>query len=81
MSTSAAHRCSQMVGVMDFQGMSRINGKNKEHSTRIANPGCYAIGAIALLQPLLKTKKLISEEHGIAITGLSGYSGGRESIN
>ena len=76
--TSTAHRVSDgwCYGFPEYESCQR---EKIRKSTRIANPGCYAIGAIALLHPLL-TKKLISEEHGIAITGLSGYSGGGRAL-
>jgi N-acetyl-gamma-glutamyl-phosphate reductase len=44
-------------------------------STRVANPGCYATGAIALLHPLVKAG-LLPADTPLSITGLSGYSGG-----
>ena len=76
--TSTAHRVSDgwCYGFPEYEPHQREKIRN---STRIANPGCYAIGAIALLHPLL-SNKLISEEHGIAITGLSGYSGGGRAL-
>jgi N-acetyl-gamma-glutamyl-phosphate reductase len=42
---------------------------------RVANPGCYATGAIALLRPLIDTG-LIPADHPISINAVSGYSGG-----
>ena len=76
--TSTAHRVSDgwCYGFPEYNQNQRRKIKN---STRIANPGCYAVGAIALLHPLLKNK-LMTEEHGITITGLSGYSGGGKTL-
>jgi N-acetyl-gamma-glutamyl-phosphate reductase len=45
----------------------------------VANPGCYATGAILLLRPLLEAG-LITPLHDIAINAVSGYSGGGKSM-
>jgi N-acetyl-gamma-glutamyl-phosphate reductase len=42
---------------------------------RVANPGCYPTGAIALIRPLVDAG-LIPPDHPIAINAVSGYSGG-----
>ncbi|WP_018260987.1 N-acetyl-gamma-glutamyl-phosphate reductase [Methylobacterium sp. WSM2598] len=44
-------------------------------SRRVANPGCYPTGAIALLRPLVDAG-LIPADHPISINAVSGYSGG-----
>ncbi|MCT2387418.1 N-acetyl-gamma-glutamyl-phosphate reductase [Erwinia pyrifoliae] len=41
----------------------------------VANPGCYATGAIALLAPLTRTG-LLKADSQLAINAISGYSGG-----
>jgi N-acetyl-gamma-glutamyl-phosphate reductase len=48
-------------------------------SDKVANPGCYPIGAIGLLRPLIKTG-LIPPDHPITINAVSGYSGGGRSL-
>ncbi len=48
-------------------------------STRLANPGCYAITAIALLHPLVSAG-LVPGDWPITINGVSGYSGGGKSM-
>lgn len=48
-------------------------------SRHVANPGCYATGAIALLRPLVAAG-LIPSDHPIAINAVSGYSGGGRSM-
>lgn len=45
----------------------------------VANPGCYATGAIALLRPLIDAG-LIPADWPIAINAISGYSGGGKSM-
>ncbi|WP_363349027.1 N-acetyl-gamma-glutamyl-phosphate reductase [Methylocystis echinoides] len=42
---------------------------------RVANVGCYATGAIALLRPLVDAG-LIAPDQALAINAVSGYSGG-----
>jgi N-acetyl-gamma-glutamyl-phosphate reductase len=45
----------------------------------VANPGCYATGAIALLRPLVDAGA-IPVDFPIAINAVSGYSGGGKSM-
>lgn len=52
----------------------RISG-----STRISNPGCYAITSVAILNPLLRAG-VVPADWPISIHGLSGYSGGGKSM-
>lgn len=46
---------------------------------RVANPGCYPTGAIALLRPLVDAG-LLSADHPVTINAVSGYSGGGRSM-
>lgn len=46
---------------------------------RVANPGCYATGAIALLRPLVDAG-LIPTDFPICLPAISGYSGGGRSM-
>jgi N-acetyl-gamma-glutamyl-phosphate reductase len=46
---------------------------------RVANPGCYPTGAIALIRPLVDAG-LIPEDHPITVNAVSGYSGGGRSM-
>jgi N-acetyl-gamma-glutamyl-phosphate reductase len=46
---------------------------------RVANPGCYPTGAIALLRPLVDAG-LIPPGHPISVNAVSGYSGGGRSM-
>lgn len=48
-------------------------------STRISNPGCYAISSVALLHPLID-RGIVGSDWPISISGLSGYSGGGKSM-
>ncbi len=46
---------------------------------RVANPGCYATGAIALLHPLVAAG-LIAADMPLTINAVSGYSGGGRTM-
>src|SRR6185312_14306976 len=46
---------------------------------KVANPGCYPTGAIALLRPLVDAG-LVPADHPIAINAVSGYSGGGRAM-
>jgi N-acetyl-gamma-glutamyl-phosphate reductase len=46
---------------------------------KVANPGCYATGAIALLRPLIDAG-LVPADHPITIHAVSGYSGGGKTM-
>lgn len=46
---------------------------------RVANPGCYATGAIALLRPLIEANVLPKNAH-ITLPAVSGYSGGGNAL-
>jgi len=46
---------------------------------RVANPGCYATGAIALIRPLVDAG-LIPRDFPLCLPAVSGYSGGGRSM-
>ncbi|MSP30216.1 MAG: N-acetyl-gamma-glutamyl-phosphate reductase [Acetobacteraceae bacterium] len=46
---------------------------------RVANPGCYPTGAIALIRPLIDAGLLVSD-HPITINAVSGYTGGGRAM-
>ncbi len=46
---------------------------------RVANPGCYATGAIAIVRPLIDAG-LLPADVAIALPSVSGYSGGGRSM-
>ena len=50
------------------------------NASRVSNPGCYATGAIALLRPLVDAG-LVPPDYPLALTSLSGYSGGGRPMN
>jgi N-acetyl-gamma-glutamyl-phosphate reductase len=46
---------------------------------RVANPGCYPTGAIALMRPLVDAG-LVPPDYPVTINAVSGYSGGGKSM-
>ncbi|WP_353187072.1 N-acetyl-gamma-glutamyl-phosphate reductase [Bosea sp. (in: a-proteobacteria)] len=46
---------------------------------RVANPGCYPTGAIALLRPLVDAG-MIPHDYPVTVNAVSGYSGGGKSM-
>ena len=46
---------------------------------RVANPGCYATGAIALIRPLIDVG-LLPADFAVCLPSISGYSGGGRSM-
>ena len=48
-------------------------------SKRVANPGCYALGAVAMLHPLVQAG-LLPADHAATINAVSGYSGGGKKL-
>jgi N-acetyl-gamma-glutamyl-phosphate reductase len=46
---------------------------------RVANPGCYATGAIALIRPLVDAG-LLPQDFPLCLPSVSGYSGGGRSM-
>jgi len=48
-------------------------------SARVANPGCWATGFLALARPLVRAG-LLPAEFPVTVHGVSGYSGGGKSM-
>ncbi len=75
---STAHRVAP-GWVYGFPEMTRDASERIRRAHRVANPGCYATGAIALLRPLVQDGWL-SAEAPVAIHGVQGYSGGGRQL-
>ena len=75
---STAHRVA--VGwTYGFPELAPGQGAAIAAARRVANPGCYATGAIALLRPLVDAG-LLSPETPLSINAISGYSGGGKTM-
>lgn len=71
---STAHRVTE-GWVYGFAEALPGQGEKIAKATRVANPGCYATGCIALLRPLT-TLGLLMPDAPVSINAVSGYSGG-----
>ena len=75
---STAHRTAQ-GWVFGFPELVAAQKKLVANAWRVANPGCYATGAIALIRPLVDAG-LLPNDAGITLPAVSGYSGGGRSM-
>lgn len=75
---STAHRVAP-GWVYGFPELVAGQADRIRQARRVANPGCYATGAIALLRPLVEAG-LIPQNFPLTINAVSGYSGGGRSM-
>ncbi|NDC61407.1 MAG: N-acetyl-gamma-glutamyl-phosphate reductase, partial [Betaproteobacteria bacterium] len=75
---SSAHRI-QPDWVYGFPEMALGQADRIRQAQRVANPGCYATGAIALIRPLIDAG-LIPQGFPLSLPSVSGYSGGGRSM-
>ena len=75
---STAHRVAD-GWIYGFPELAAGQAEAIANAPRVANPGCYATGAIALLRPLVD-KGLVPPEHPVSIHAVSGYSGGGKAM-
>ena len=75
---STAHRTTA-GWVYGFPELCAGQAEAVRQATRVANPGCYATGAIALLRPLVDTG-LLPQDAALSLPSVSGYSGGGRSM-
>jgi N-acetyl-gamma-glutamyl-phosphate reductase len=72
--TSTAHRVAD-GWTYGFPELAPGQAESISKARFVANPGCYATGAIALLRPLVD-KGLLPADFPVSINAVSGYSGG-----
>ena len=75
---STAHRTAP-GWVFGFPELVAGHGALVAQSRRVANPGCYATGAIALVRPLVDAG-LIPKDFPLSLPSVSGYSGGGRTM-
>lgn len=75
---STAHRTNP-DWVFGFPELVPGHDKLVAQSRRVANPGCYATGAIALIRPLVDAG-LIPKDFPLTLPSVSGYSGGGRTM-
>ena len=71
---STAHR-TDPAWVYGFPELTPSQAENIQKAERVANPGCYATGAIAMLRPLIEAG-ILPVDHPVCLPAVSGYSGG-----
>ncbi|NLV51319.1 MAG: N-acetyl-gamma-glutamyl-phosphate reductase [Clostridiales bacterium] len=71
---STAHRTSP-GWVYGFPELSSAHRKAIAGAALVANPGCHASGVIALVRPLTESG-IMPRDYPLAITSLTGFSGG-----
>ncbi|MGH6813710.1 MAG: N-acetyl-gamma-glutamyl-phosphate reductase [Methylocella sp.] len=75
---STAHRVAK-GWTYGFPELAHGQAKEIAKARLVANPGCYATGAIALLRPLVD-KGLLPADFPVSIHAVSGYSGGGKKM-
>lgn len=75
---STAHRVAP-GWVYGFPELSQGHKAAVAAAKRVANPGCYPTGAIALIRPLVEAG-VIAKDYPITVNAVSGYSGGGKSM-
>ena len=76
--SSTAHRVTP-GWVYGYPELNAAQSALVAASTRVANPGCYATGAIALIRPLVDAG-LLPKDFALSIPAVSGYSGGGRTM-
>jgi N-acetyl-gamma-glutamyl-phosphate reductase len=75
---STAHRVAP-GWAYGFPELSAAQSEAIATSQRVANPGCYPTGAIALLRPLVDAG-IMAADYPVTVNAVSGYSGGGKSM-
>jgi N-acetyl-gamma-glutamyl-phosphate reductase len=75
---STAHRTAP-GWVYGFPELAQGQREAVAGATRVANPGCYATGAIALIRPLVDAG-LLPADFPVCLPSISGYSGGGRTM-
>lgn len=75
---STAHRCHD-GWVYGFPELGAGQREAVQKADRVANPGCYATGAIAILRPLVDAG-LLPKDFPVSLPSVSGYSGGGRTM-
>jgi len=75
---STAHR-THAEWVYGFPELALGQAEKVRQAHRVANPGCYATGAIALIRPLIDAG-LLPHDFALSLPSVSGYSGGGRSM-
>jgi len=75
---STAHRTAP-GWVYGFAELTQGQRQAIQRAPRVANPGCYASGAIALIRPLVDAG-VLPKDFPLCLPAVSGYSGGGRTM-
>lgn len=75
---STAHRVNP-AWTFGFPELTAGHWEAVARAERVANPGCYATGAIAMVRPLVDAG-LLPADFPVALPSVSGYSGGGRTM-
>jgi len=75
---STAHRVAA-GWTYGFAEMTPGQAETIKRARRIANPGCYPTGAIALIRPLVDAG-LLPPDYPVSVNAVSGYTGGGKNM-
>lgn len=75
---STAHRVAP-GWVYGFPELNSGQAEAIRSARRIANPGCYPTGAVALIRPLVDAG-LLPADYPVTVNAVSGYSGGGKTM-
>ena len=75
---STAHRVAP-GWVYGFPELDAGQAVRIAQATRVANPGCFPTGAIALIRPLVAAG-MVPADFPLTVNAVSGYSGGGKSL-
>ena len=75
---SSAHRVAD-GWAYGFPELARDHSATIANAKRVANPGCWPQGPIAMLRPLVEAG-IVPADHPITINGISGYTGGGRTM-
>jgi N-acetyl-gamma-glutamyl-phosphate reductase len=75
---STAHRVDP-AWVYGFAELNPAQEAAIAGASRVANPGCYPTGGIALLRPLVEAG-ILPKDYPVTVNAVSGYTGGGKSM-
>lgn len=75
---STAHRVAQ-GWTYGFAELDHAQRSKIMKAQRVANPGCYPTGAIALIRPLVDAG-IMPADYPVTVNAVSGYSGGGKAM-
>lgn len=75
---STAHRVAE-GWAYGFAEMDKDQARTIAEAKRVANPGCWPQGPIAMLRPLIAAG-LLPADYPVTMSGISGYTGGGRSM-